>query len=107
LCVDFNLLNKAICNERAQEKTNSILSTQERQDLFALSSLASQAHKQHAQKHRISEVDQQCLCHEISKPACDIGMLLMPLDVLNLIAWYGEPLTRPIPWAETIPGLWM
>jgi hypothetical protein len=93
LDADFNLLNEAIYNERAQEKTNSVLSTQEQQVLFASSSLASQAYKHHAQKHSTSEFDQQRLRHEIIEPVCDIGMLLMSLDALDLIAWYGEPMT--------------
>jgi hypothetical protein len=107
LDADFNLLNKAMYGERAQGKATSILSPLERAELFALSSLAWKANRQHAQKHDISDIDQQRLRNEILEPACDIGVpLLMSLDTLDLIAWYSEPLMRPIPWAETIPGYW-
>jgi hypothetical protein len=84
--------------------TNSILSAIERDELFALSCLVKRVHDTHVKKLAIDEQDRQHILDTITYPTHDIGGWGLNTCAMDLIAWYGEPLTRPIPWAETVPN---
>jgi len=104
LGVNFDKLNAALYNDKEVTGTNSILSTIERDELFALSCLVRRVHDTHVKKLAIDKQDRQHILDTIVYPANDIGGWGLNTCAMDLIAWYGEPLTRPIPWAETVPN---
>ncbi|KAH4024388.1 hypothetical protein HBH70_082170 [Parastagonospora nodorum] len=104
LGADFDQLNVALYNDKDITGTNSILSAIERDELFALSCLVKRVHDTHVNKLAINEQDRQHILNTITHPADDIDGWGLRSCVMDLIAWYGEPLTRPIPWAETVPN---
>jgi hypothetical protein len=106
LDADFDKLNAALYKDKDAAGTSSILSDGERAELFGLAQLTIKAHDLHKQSLPIPETDQRLLRSAIIEPGKDLSIGLIESDSLDYIAWYGQPLTRPIPWAETLPGYW-
>jgi hypothetical protein len=106
LDADFDALNAALYHEKGLAGTNTILSVTEREELLALSRLVTRAHEQVEQDVKITEEDKDQIHETILEPAEHYELRDLGRIATELIGWYGEPLTRPIPWSETIPGHW-
>ncbi|KAJ4350966.1 hypothetical protein N0V95_004250 [Ascochyta clinopodiicola] len=106
---NFDKLNTAIHGQATPSQTSSILSNQERSDLYKLSLLVRKVHKQLSDRQisTVDEEDEEKLRNAVFRPAADItGYSSSSCIVLDLIAWYGEHAHHRTQWSDTIPGCW-
>jgi len=102
LDADFDALNAALYDDDNIVHTNSTLSAGERAELLSLSRLVIKASRAVSAEQNIDRLDKQVLQRAIIGPST--GASFTPKFTLDLVGWYGGPLSHPTSWSETIPG---
>lgn len=106
LDASFDAINSALYDGFVVKGTSTILSANERKDLFLLSLEVCKAHRQLG-SHGVDEQLKALLREHVMGPGDDLDHQLGGY-ALDLIGWYGSHglLRRPPAWEHTIPGYW-
>jgi hypothetical protein len=106
---DFDILDSALHDDTSIQNTTSILSAEERKDLLVLSKLVGKALRSNnatSRRHDLSVSDRNHLQEAILGPDEAYEGDLLGKFALDMIGWYSEPSSYPVPWRKTIPGYW-
>jgi hypothetical protein len=106
LDADFDDLNAALYDDECIVHTNSILSSEERVDLLALSRLVETAKQQVERNMPMDARDKTHLQRNIIRPSYNMRWPVLEGFALDLIAWYCTPRSFSTPHEQTIPAYW-
>jgi len=99
---DFDALNNALHGGDGNSGTNTILTGSERTTLTSLSHAVANAKRWMDAEYPIPATDRDYLLDAIIVPA---GLSCFADFSLDLVHWYGGTLSYPVPWGQTIPGI--
>ncbi|KAH3909156.1 hypothetical protein HBI56_127620 [Parastagonospora nodorum] len=100
---DFDALNDALHGDNGGSNTNTILTESERTTLTSLSHAVANAKRWMDAECPIPAKNKEYLFDALIKPGADKWCFAD--FTLDLFDWYGGTLSYPVPWGQTIPGI--